>query len=145
MQCIYCGNEDSKVLDSRPTESGIRRRRECLVCKKRFTTHEIIEKSGLLVEKNNGAVEEYNPDKIRRSLNNVFKHRHFDSSIIEEIISDCNNYFNSNVTRKVTSKQIGNYILRNLKNIDKIAYIRFASFFYNFERPEEYLTLIQNM
>ena len=145
MKCIYCGNEDSKVLDSRPTENGIRRRRECLVCNKRFTTHEIVEKSGLMVEKNDGKLEEYNADKIRKSLNNVFKHRNFDQSVIEEIISDCNNYFNSNVTRKVTSRQIGNYILRNLKGIDKIAYIRFASFFYNFERPEEYLTLIQNM
>lgn len=145
MKCIYCGNEDSKVLDSRPTENGIRRRRECLVCSKRFTTHEIVEKGGLMVEKNDGKLEEYNPNKIRRSLNNVFKHRNFDENIIEEIVADCNTYFNSNVARKVSSRQIGSYILRNLKNIDKIAYIRFASFFYNFERPEEYITLIQNM
>lgn len=145
MKCIYCGNEDSKVLDSRPTESGIRRRRECLICKKRFTTHEIVEKGGLMVEKNDGKLEEYNPDKIRKSLENVFKHRKVSESVLDEIVSDCNNYFNSNVQKKVSSRQIGSYILRNLKNIDKIAYIRFASFFYNFERPEEYITLIQNM
>lgn len=145
MKCIYCGSEDSKVLDSRPTISGIRRRRECLVCSKRFTTHEIVEKSCLMVEKNDGTLEVYNPDKIRRSLRNVCKNRNIPEDVTEGLISDCNNYFSSNMARQVTSRQIGNFVLRNLKQIDKIAYIRFASFFYNFERPEEYISLIQNM
>lgn len=135
MKCIYCGYSDSKVVDSRATDesNSIRRRRECLKCGKRFTTYETIETSPLLVVKRDGSRQTFDPDKIKKGIIKACEKRPVSISQIELIISDIEKYLSNSLSQEVKSNEIGELVMQKLKDIDDIAYIRFACVYRKFE------------
>lgn len=135
MKCIYCGYTDSKVVDSRATDesNSIRRRRECLKCGKRFTTYETIETSPLLVIKKDGSRQTFDTDKIKKGIIKACEKRPVSMSQIELIISDIEKYLSNSLAQEVKSSEIGELVMQKLKNLDDIAYIRFACVYRKFE------------
>lgn len=133
MKCPYCSHLDSKVVDSRDTETGaIRRRRECLSCHKRFTTYERVETVPLLVVKKDGRREEFNRDKLVNGLLMASKKRDVDRERIEQLVDDVENALRSRGAAEVPSRAIGEEVMQRLRDIDEIAYIRFASVYREF-------------
>ncbi|MDD2486821.1 MAG: transcriptional regulator NrdR [Candidatus Gracilibacteria bacterium] len=145
MRCPKCKNLDTKVIDSRITEDGksIRRRRECEKCEARFTTFERMEFVNFLVTKNNGEKEMYDRTKLQRSILKSFNKRNMDIDKIEQMINDLESEWASN-KKGITSKRIGKDILHKLKDIDDVAYIRFASIYHNFENVENFMKFIKS-
>jgi len=135
MQCIYCGYFDSKVLDSRPVDDGksIRRRRECLQCGKRFTTYERVEETPLIVVKNDNRRELFDPNKILNGLIKACDKRKVPISVLEQIVDDIERELRNNLEREVYSKEIGELVMKHLRAVDQVAYVRFASVYRNFE------------
>src|SRR5690606_13154100 len=129
MRCPYCNADDTRVIDSRDTQEGkaIRRRRECAVCSKRFSTYEVRETSRVLVVKRDDTREEYDRTKVERGLRRAFEKRPGAEEKIERILSDLDARLQERQTNEITSREIGNLVLRNLKDLDEVAYIRFAS------------------
>jgi transcriptional repressor NrdR len=133
MKCPYCNHLDSKVVDSRDTETGaIRRRRECLQCRKRFTTYERVETVPLLVIKKDGRREEFNRDKLVNGLLMASKKRDVERAQIEQLVDDVENSLRSRGLTEVPSPEIGEEVMRRLRDVDEIAYIRFASVYRQF-------------
>lgn len=135
MKCIYCGYEDSKVIDSRGNEelNSIRRRRECLGCGKRFTTYETVETSPLLVIKKDGSRQVFDSNKIRKGLIKACEKRPVSMSQIDSIVAYIEKQLSNSLIQEVKSEQIGELIMNKLKETDDIAYIRFASVYRKFE------------
>ncbi|MDD4151113.1 MAG: transcriptional regulator NrdR [Candidatus Gracilibacteria bacterium] len=142
MYCIYCGNTDTKVLDSRLSEDGssIKRRRECLNCSNRFNTFEKYEKIELTIEKKSGKIEDYNRKKLEESIQKAFNKRNLSFKKLDLIISQVESKLLNK--RKIASEELANYVLENLKEIDESAYIRYASAYNNFKTKEDYLDFI---
>jgi len=133
MKCPYCSHLDSKVVDSRDTETGaIRRRRECLNCRKRFTTYERVETVPLLVVKKDGRREEFNRDKLVNGLLMASKKRDVDRAQIEQLVDDVENSLRSRGVAEIPSPAIGEEVMARLRDVDEIAYIRFASVYRQF-------------
>jgi len=134
VKCPFCGEQESKVIDSRPVEDGsvIRRRRECLGCGKRFTTYERIESLPILVIKKDGRREMFDREKIVRGLLKACEKRPVPREKIEEIASEIESEFRAEGRKEVTSKEIGEKVIEALKEIDKVAYVRFASVYREF-------------
>lgn len=135
MKCPYCSYYDSKVVDSRPTEEGqvIRRRRECIKCSRRFTTYEKIEKIPLIVVKKDGIRESYDRNKLLNGIIKACEKRPVSVSEIENVVDDIEvNLFNS-LEKEVTSVIIGEMVMNKLKDIDEVAYVRFASVYRQFK------------
>lgn len=134
MKCPYCAHLDSKVVDSRDTETGaIRRRRECLNCHKRFTTYERVEAVPLLVVKKDGRREEFSRDKLIGGLLAATKKRPVPRGDIEQLVDDVENALRSNGVTEVPSPAVGEEVMRRLRDLDEIAYIRFASVYRQFK------------
>lgn len=129
MKCIFCGNMDSKVIDSRVSEDGnsIRRRRECITCGKRFTTYEKVEITPLLVIKSNGNRQPFDPGKIKSGLMKSCEKRPISIAQIDKIVENVERNIHNSLLQEVTSKQIGEMVMEELKNLDEVAYVRFAS------------------
>ena len=129
MKCIFCGNMDSKVIDSRVSEDGnsIRRRRECIACGKRFTTYEKVEITPLLVIKSNGNRQPFDPGKIKSGLMKSCEKRPISIAQIDKIVENVERNIHNSLLQEVTSKQIGEMVMEELKNLDEVAYVRFAS------------------
>lgn len=145
MRCPKCKNLDTKVIDSRMTEDGqsIRRRRECEKCESRFTTFERLEFINFLVTKSTGEKDLYDRTKVQRSILMAFNKRNPDHNKIEQIINELENEWASN-KKGITSKRIGKDILHRLKDIDDVAYIRFASVYHNFDSAEDFVNFIKS-
>lgn len=145
MRCPKCKNLDTKVIDSRMTEDGqsIRRRRECEKCEARFTTFERLEFINFLVTKSNGEKDLYDRSKLQRSVMMAFNKRNIDHNVIEQMINELENEWASN-KKGITSKRIGKDILHRLKDIDDIAYIRFASVYHNFDTAQDFVDFIKS-
>lgn len=143
MYCTHCWNTDTKVLDSRVTEDGksIKRRRECLNCGNRFNTFEKYEKVSLMVEKTLGKMEEYNEEKLYSSILKAFNKRWVSIKIIDNVMFQIEQKLVSK--RKITSRDIWAYVLEELKKVDEVAYIRYASVYNNFQDSNDYITFIQ--
>ncbi|MDD4151503.1 MAG: transcriptional regulator NrdR [Candidatus Gracilibacteria bacterium] len=143
MYCIYCGNTDTKVLDSRLSEDGssIKRRRECLNCSNRFNTFEKYEKIELAIEKKSGKIEDYNRKKLEESIQKAFNKRNLSFKKLDLIISQVESKLLNK--RKIASEELANYVLENLKEIDESAYIRYASAYNNFKTKEDYIDFIE--
>lgn len=141
MQCPNCQYNDSRVVDSRPADEGrsIRRRRECPKCGTRFTTFERIEMTRLFVIKNDGTREEFNGDKLLRGLIRAAEKRPIKSDRLVQVVAQVEKDLRKLGESEVTSQIIGEYALLYLKNIDKIAYIRFASVYRHFDSVEVFL------
>ena len=135
MRCVFCGHEDSKVLDSRPVEDGrsIRRRRECLHCGKRFTTYERVEELPLVVVKSDGRRELFDPNKILNGLIKACDKRPVPLNVLENIVADIERELSNRLEREIPSKAIGELTMSHLRSIDQVAYVRFASVYRNFE------------
>lgn len=135
MRCPSCSETESKVLDSRATDesSSIRRRRECLNCKTRFTTYEKIESTPILVIKKDGTREPFNRTKVMNGIIRACEKRFVKSEDIEKLVDSVEFSIMSSLTKEVTSTKIGEYILQGLKDLDEVAYIRFASVYRSFK------------
>jgi len=140
MKCPFCGNLDSKVIDSRLTEDSesIRRRRECEKCAKRFTTYERLETQPIMVVKKDCTRQPYDRNKILGGLIRACIKRNIGIEILEKIADDIELEIRNSTSFEITSEGIGDLVLRRLKNLDKVAYIRFASVYRHFANIEEF-------
>jgi len=140
MKCPYCHHEDTQVLDTRVSEEGdsIRRRRRCNHCEKRFTTYERVELTMPVVVKKNGSRTEFEPAKLRASLMLALRKRPVSADAVDDSIRRIEEKLLSSGQREVVSGQIGELVMRELKRLDKIAYIRFASVYKSFEDVTEF-------
>lgn len=134
MRCQYCGCLDSKVIDSRPTEEGssIRRRRECMRCGRRFTTYEKIETSPIMVIKKDMRREPFNPDKIKAGLVHACQKRPVSMKEISSIVEKVEKAVQSTGEVELSSRRIGEAVMDELKALDEVAYVRFASVYRQF-------------
>ncbi len=135
MKCPYCGYAESKVIDSRPAEEGstIRRRRECLACNKRFTTYEIIERMPLVVVKRDGSRQSFDKVKIMNGLVRACEKRPVALEQLEEIAKEIETELQSALEREISTTEIGEMVMLRLKDIDEVAYVRFASVYRQFK------------
>jgi len=135
MRCLFCGHLESKVIDSRSTEEGttIRRRRECLECGKRFTTYEKIETIPMIVIKKDGLRETWDRDKVLNGILRSCEKRPVPLADIEKLIDDIEAKLYNMLEREVTSERIGEMVMERLKDLDDIAYVRFASVYRQFK------------
>lgn len=135
MKCPYCGYAESKVIDSRPAEEGntIRRRRECLACSKRFTTYEIIERLPLVVVKRDGSRQSFDKVKIINGLVRACEKRPVALNQLEAIAEEIEGELQSALEREISTAEIGEMVMHRLKDIDEVAYVRFASVYRQFK------------
>ncbi len=135
MKCPYCGYEESKVIDSRPADEGerIRRRRECLSCAKRFTTHEVIETVPIIVVKRDKSREVFDRNKLTAGFLRACEKRPVSIDQIEKMVDSIETKLQSSLDREVTSGYIGELAMDQLKNVDEVAYVRFASVYRQFK------------
>ena len=135
MKCPFCGFEESKVIDSRPTDEGqrIRRRRECLSCGKRFTTYEIIESLPIIVIKKDKSRETFNRDKLMTGLLRACEKRPVSIDMLDNLIDEIETVLQNSLDREVSSEKIGELVMEKLKAIDEVAYVRFASVYRQFK------------
>jgi transcriptional repressor NrdR len=147
MKCPYCSFEDSRVVDSRSVRDGslIRRRRECESCKRRFTTYEYIEKIPLMVIKNDGRREPYNREKLKMGLITACKKRPVRMDEIDSLILSVEKNIDRLNTSEVPSNKLGEIVVKHLKEIDPVAYVRFASVYYRFEAVSEFEKQIKQL
>ena len=135
MKCPFCGFTDSKVIDSRPAEDGttIRRRRECLECLKRFTTYEVIERMPLVVIKRDGSRQSFDTVKIINGLVRACEKRPVTMAQIENLADDIEQELRGRLESEVNSEDIGEMVMTRLKDMDEVAYVRFASVYRSFK------------
>lgn len=135
MKCPFCGYEESKVIDSRPTDDSekIRRRRECLKCAKRFTTYEIIENLPIIVIKKDKTRETFDREKLLNGLMRACEKRPVSLETLEHMIDEIEVIIQNSLDREVQSEKIGELVMEKLKNIDEVAYVRFASVYRQFK------------
>jgi len=146
MKCKYCGFEDSKVIDSRLSEDGmsVRRRRECLQCGKRFNTFEEYESIPVLVIKSNKDRQPFDKEKIRRGLIKACEKRPVTFAQIEEIADNVEREVLSLLEPEISSKQIGELVMEQIKSVDEVAYIRFASVYRQFKDVSNFIELLED-
>jgi transcriptional repressor NrdR len=135
MKCPFCGYADSKVIDSRPAEDGttIRRRRECLDCQKRFTTYEVVERMPLVVIKRDGSRESFDKVKIINGIVRACQKRPVSMAQIEDVADDIEQELRGQLESEVHSERIGELVMGRLKDLDEVAYVRFASVYRSFK------------
>lgn len=147
MKCVYCGHMESKVVDSRPTDEGssIRRRRECLACKKRFTTYEKIDSLPLLVVKKNGERVPFDSDKIKIGIIKACEKRPVPMQEIDSLVSNVEKTIFNTLRQEITTKEIGSLVMRSLKELDDVAYVRFASVYREFKDVDTFMQELQRL
>ncbi|MGN0670687.1 MAG: transcriptional regulator NrdR [Oscillospiraceae bacterium] len=145
MKCPECGCEESKVIDSRPTENKVRRRRECIQCGARFTTYEIIEEVPLMVIKKDHTIEPFDREKLVDKLCRATVKRPVSLETIENIVEDIAAELKNSLTREVTSDKIGEAVLKKLKEVDDVAYVRFASVYRDFNDVDSFVKIISEL
>jgi transcriptional repressor NrdR len=140
MRCPFCGNEDTQVKDSRPAEDGasIRRRRSCPACGNRFTTFERVQLRELTVIKSDGRRMPFDRDKLARSVRIALRKRPFDEERIERIVNGIQRRLEVEADSEVTSRRIGDVVLDTLRDVDQVAYVRFASVYRNFREAKDF-------
>ena len=141
MKCPYCAHLESKVVDSRPAEEGasIRRRRECLSCRKRFTTYEMVESLPLMVVKKDGSRQSFDRGKILAGLIRACEKRPVSFDTLENIALEIEQNLQSQIEREVSSLAIGEQVMERLKQVDQVAYVRFASVYRQFKDINTFL------
>ncbi len=147
MNCPFCAYEESKVIDSRPTDEGqrIRRRRECLQCAKRFTTYEIIESLPIIVIKKDKSRETFNRNKIMNGLLRACEKRPVSIDTLDKMIDDIEAIIQNSLDREVTSEKIGELVMEKLKGIDEVAYVRFASVYCQFKDINTFMSELNKL
>ncbi len=147
MRCPTCDNEESKVVDSRPTDEGrsIRRRRECLSCGDRFTTYEKIEQTPVLVIKKDGRREAFDPDKIIRGLLRACEKRPVALHQLERLVNEVNAELHNKMVREIRSEGIGEMVMNRLRELDEVAYVRFASVYRQFKDIKRFMEELEDL
>ncbi len=135
MKCPFCGDQESKVVDSRHSDDGlsIRRRRECMKCQRRFTTYEMVESLPIIVVKRNGSRQSFDRNKLISSMIRAFDKRRVDMTDLERIATEIEQTIQNNLEREITTEKIGEMVMERLKSLDEVAYIRFASIYHRFQ------------
>ncbi|MEE0785524.1 MAG: transcriptional regulator NrdR [Oscillospiraceae bacterium] len=135
MKCPYCGDQDSKVIDSRHSEDGasIRRRRECLACQKRFTTYETVESLPIIVVKKDGSRQSFDRTKILNGMVRACEKRPVSMAEMEAAVTDIEQVMQNSLEREISSSEIGELVMERLKPLDEVAYVRFASVYRQFK------------
>ncbi len=147
MKCLYCGCEDSKVIDSRSADEGrtIRRRRECVKCGKRFTTYETIEDTPVLVVKANGTRQAFDAGKIKNGIVKACEKRPVSMSKIDEVVDNITKRVYNSMEQEISSKVIGEMVMEELKGLDEVAYVRYASVYRSFTDISSFMAELQKM
>ena len=145
MKCPECGFDESKVIDSRPTDGKIRRRRECLSCKCRFTTYEVVENTPLMVVKKDHSIEPFDPEKLVERLRRAAVKRPLSLAELEGMVDEIENELKNRLIKEVPSSKIGEMVLEKLKDKDDVAYIRFASVYKDFTDAESFIKIITEL
>ncbi len=147
MKCPYCAHEESKVIDSRPTDEGekIRRRRECLKCGKRFTTYEVIESVPILVIKRDKSREAFDSQKLLNGMLRACEKRPVEYATLEKAISEIEATIQNSFEREITSEKIGELVMEKLKDIDEVAYVRFASVYRQFTDVSTFIAEVNKL
>jgi transcriptional repressor NrdR len=147
VKCPYCGYQESKVVDSRPTDEGerIRRRRECLSCGKRFTTYEVIETTPLMVIKKDNSREPFDRNKLLSGMLRACEKRPVSLNQLEQAIDEIEQSCQNSLVREVSSQKLGEYALAKLREIDQVAYVRFASVYHQFQDIHSFLEELNNI
>ncbi len=140
MKCPYCGFAESKVIDSRPTDEGsrIRRRRECEACARRFTTYEIVESLPIVVVKKDKSREVFDREKLFDGMLRACQKRPVSLEVLERAVSDIEAQLQNSLDREIPAKQIGEYAMEKLREIDEVAYVRFASVYRQFKDVQSF-------
>lgn len=147
MKCPYCDYIESKVVDTRPTDEGqaIRRRRECIRCAKRFTTYEKIEEIPIIVVKKDGNRQSYDRNKLLNGIIKSCEKRPVSMSNIEEIVDDIERNLSNSLEKEVTSVEIGEMVMNKLKDLDEVAYVRFASVYRQFKDVNSFMNELKRI
>ena len=147
MKCPFCGFEESKVIDSRPTDEGerIRRRRECMSCAKRFTTYEIIESVPVVVVKKDKSREVFDRDKLFNGIMRACEKRPVSVEVIVRVVDEIEAELQNSLDREVTSVHIGELVMDKLKDIDEVAYVRFASVYRQFKDINTFMSELKKL
>ena len=147
MRCPFCSHPESKVIDSRPAEEGssIRRRRECLECRKRFTTYEIVESLPLVVIKKDGNRQTFDKTKLLNGMIRACEKRPVPYSVLENMVSEIEQVLQNKMEREISSSEIGELVMERLKNVDEVAYVRFASVYRQFKDLNTFMTELNRL
>jgi len=147
MKCRYCASTDSKVIDSRPTEDGsaIRRRRECINCGRRFTTYEKIEELPIMVVKRDGRREPFDSEKIRSGVRKACEKRPVAAADQDKLVEEINREVYNTLASEISTTAIGEIVMRKLKVVDEVAYVRFASVYREFKDTQTFLAELQRL
>ena len=147
MKCPYCGYLESKVVDSRPADEGasIRRRRECLACHKRFTTYETMESLPLMVIKKDGSRQSFDRGKVMGGLIRACEKRPVSYQTLEGLVAEIELSLQNQIDREVSSSQIGELVLERLKQLDEVAYVRFASVYREFKDVDSFMAELKQL
>lgn len=141
MKCPFCGDQESKVVDSRHSEDGlsIRRRRECLQCQRRFTTYEIVESLPIIVVKRDGSRQAFDRNKIMQSMMRAFDKRQVEAADLDRITTEIEQTIQNSLEREVSTDRIGEMVMERIKPLDEVAYIRFASVYRRFQDVQSFI------
>ena len=147
MRCPFCGFEDSKVIDSRPTDEGvaIRRRRECIECGQRFTTYEKVESLPIIVIKKDKTRELFNREKLLAGLTRACEKRPIETSTLDRLVDKIESDLQNTLKREISTKEIGEKVMEGLKDIDEVAYVRFASVYRQFKDVNTFIAEVNKL
>ena len=133
MKCPFCGYQESKVVDSRPAEESIRRRRECLACEKRFTTYETVESLPMVVIKKDGSRQSFDRQKVFNGMLRACEKRPVSVDQIEKMAMEIEQSLQNSLEREIRTEEVGQLVMEKLKSVDEVAYVRFASVYRQFK------------
>jgi transcriptional repressor NrdR len=147
MKCPFCQHPDTQVIDSRASDEGasIRRRRKCLSCEKRFTTYEKVELAMPAIIKRGGGRAEYDRAKLLTSMQLALRKRPVPSNVVDDAVARIEEKLRSSAQREIKSEKLGELVMRELKRIDKVAYIRFASVYRSFEDVDDFSEMVKEV
>ncbi len=147
MRCPFCGQDKDRVVDSRSSQDSrsVRRRRECEMCKKRFTTYEYVEDVSLTIIKNDGRREPFDRQKLQRGIELACKKRPVSSEQITAMVDEIQEKLQNLSRPEITSKEVGEEVMRRLKDLDEVAYVRFASVYHKFKDVSEFMDELKGL
>ena len=147
MRCPKCGEQEDKVIDSRTSREGstIRRRRECLNCSNRFTTYEEIEREGLMVIKRDGRREEFSTDKLNSGIAKACQKRPISPRLLQEMVERIVDGVTDKYDREIPCSVLGEHVMAELKDLDEVAYVRFASVYRRFQEADEFVQAVKTL
>ncbi len=147
MKCPYCADQEDKVIDSRPADDGttIRRRRECLKCRKRYTTYEKVESLPILVVKKDGSRQAYEREKVQKGILRACEKRNVSADQLEKLVDSIEAQIYNSLEREITTEFIGELVMEKLRDLDEVAYVRFASVYRHFKDINTFMSELDKL